>query len=69
MRFIAELVRVGVVDQTRLMADEAGFYVRMGPHYEYGFTADSCGQYVRGDIHTNTVEGYFSIFECGMKGV
>ena len=23
----------------------------------------------RGDIHTNTVEGYFSIFKRGMKGV
>jgi hypothetical protein len=24
---------------------------------------------VRGDVHTNTVEGYFSIFKRGMKGV
>ena len=23
----------------------------------------------RGDVHTNTVEGYFSIFKRGMKGV
>ena len=27
------------------------------------------GEYVRGDVHTNTVEGYFSIFKRGMKGV
>ena len=27
------------------------------------------GQYVRGDIHTNTIEGYFSIFKRGMNGV
>ena len=26
-------------------------------------------EYVRGDIHTNTVEGYYSIFKRGMKGV
>jgi thermostable 8-oxoguanine DNA glycosylase len=25
-------------------------------------------EWARGDIHTNTVEGYFSIFERGMKG-
>ncbi len=27
------------------------------------------GEYVRGEVHTNTVEGYFSIFKRGMKGV
>jgi hypothetical protein len=27
------------------------------------------GEYVRGRIHTNTVEGSFSIFKRGMKGV
>ena len=26
-------------------------------------------EYVRGDVHTNTIEGYFSIFKRGMKGV
>jgi len=26
-------------------------------------------EYVRGDVSTNTVEGYFSIFKRGMKGV
>ena len=25
--------------------------------------------YVRGDVHTNTIEGFFSIFKRGMKGV
>jgi hypothetical protein len=24
---------------------------------------------VRGEVHTNTVEGYFSIFKRGMKGI
>jgi hypothetical protein len=26
-------------------------------------------EYVRGDVHTNTVGGYFSVFKRGMKGV
>ena len=26
-------------------------------------------EYVRGDAHTNTIEGYFSIFKHGMIGV
>ncbi len=27
------------------------------------------GEYVRGDVHTNTVEGFFSVFKRGMVGV
>ena len=27
------------------------------------------GEYVRGIVHTNTIEGYYSIFKRGMKGV
>jgi len=29
----------------------------------------SAKEYVRGDVHTNTAEGYFSIFKRGMRGV
>jgi len=29
----------------------------------------SLGEYVRGDIHTNTIEGYFSILKRGINGV
>ena len=29
----------------------------------------SAKEYVRGDVHTNTVEGHFSIFKRGMVGV
>ena len=29
----------------------------------------SAGEYVRGDVHTNTIEGVFSIFKRGMKGI
>ena len=27
------------------------------------------GEYARGSIHTNTIEGFFSIFKRGMRGV
>ncbi len=29
----------------------------------------SIGEYVRGDVHTNTIEGYFSIMKRGITGV
>ena len=32
-------------------------------------TTHSAKEYVRGIVHTSTVEGYFSVFKRGMKGV
>ena len=29
----------------------------------------SIGEYVRGNVHTNTIEGYFSIMKRGITGV
>lgn len=29
----------------------------------------SAGEYVRGEIHTNTVEGFFSLLKRGINGV
>ena len=44
-----------------------------GSHADPGREHDSVkharGEWARGDIHTNTVEGYFSIFKRGMRGV
>ncbi len=35
----------------------------------HGFTRHGQGEYVVGDVHTNTVEGFYSVFKRGMKGV
>jgi transposase-like protein len=60
-------------EDSRVLTDEAGQY-RYLRHYfdQHYFTRHSAGEYVsRNDptIHTNTVEGFFSIFKRGMKGV
>ena len=34
-----------------------------------GTVKHTANEYVRGDVHTNTVEGFYSIFKRGMKGV
>jgi ISXO2-like transposase domain/Transposase zinc-ribbon domain len=45
-------------------------YIRPGRRFAKHETVQhSAGEYVRGDTHTNTVEGYFSIFKRGMKGI
>lgn len=34
-----------------------------------GYVNHQDAEYVRGEVHSNTVEGYYSIFKRGMKGV
>ncbi len=52
------------------MTDEAGQYAHLNNYFtEHDFTKHSMGEYVRGIVHTNTVEGFYSVFKRGMKGV
>jgi hypothetical protein len=54
--------------KSRLVTDEA-------PHYKHTGAAKhesvnhSKGEYVRGDVYTNTLEGFFSIFKRGIVGI
>ncbi len=56
--------------QSRLITDEARQYIALGKDFaEHHSVNHSIGEYVRGDIHSNTIENYFSIFKRGMKGI
>jgi transposase-like protein len=69
---VAPIIRKNIRKESRFMTDEAQQYRRIGKLYaEHGRVEHTVGEYVRAgtDIHTNTVEGYYSIFKRGMKGV
>ena len=53
------------------MTDEAGQYRGVvSKHFKsHGVVNHERGEYGRGPIHTNTVEGFYSIFKRGMKGI
>ena len=53
------------------MTDEGRHYVNAGKEFaEHGSVEHTANEYVRdGYIHSNTVEGYYSIFKRGMKGI
>ncbi|TAM34104.1 MAG: IS1595 family transposase [Burkholderiaceae bacterium] len=58
-----------VAKDANLMTDEALVYKRIGKEYaSHGSTQHSAGQYANGNTHSNTVEGYFSIFKRGLIG-
>lgn len=67
---VMPVVRENIARETRIMTDEAGQYVHFGCEFADHQVVRHCAkEYVRGEAHTNTVEGYFSIFKRGMKGV
>src|SRR5487761_1432010 len=54
---------------TALMTDDAGQWRIIGRDFKrHEVVNHSIGEYVRGDAHTNTVEGFFSILKRGIAG-
>jgi len=56
--------------EAKLVTDESAVYLpfsrAFASHESVSHRAD---EYVRGHVHTNTIEGYFSIFKRGMRGI
>jgi hypothetical protein len=53
--------------ESRLLTDGGNWYKGFAAEHE--FVDHSKGEYVRGDVHTNTLEGFFSVFKRGLVGV
>lgn len=64
------ILKEQVSQSAHLMTDDARQYLSIGPEFAKHDTVNhTAGEYVRGDAHTNTVEGFFSIFKRGIYGV
>jgi len=56
--------------KSRLHTDESNLYPKVGAEFATHETVNhGAKEYARGDITTNTVEGFFGVFKRGMKGV
>jgi transposase-like protein len=64
-------IRRSVNNRARIVTDDFSSYKGIGPEYEGGHhtVAHSTKEYVRGDIHTNTVESSFALVKRGLTGV
>lgn len=57
-------------DKSRLHTDESNLYPAVGAEFASHETVrHSRKEYVRGDVHTNSIEGFFGVFKRGMRGV
>lgn len=59
-----------IKQETSIMTDEARQYIGLEKHFQsHDHVCHSIGEYVRGNIYTNTIENYFSIMKRGLKGI
>ncbi|TAL77314.1 MAG: IS1595 family transposase [Beijerinckiaceae bacterium] len=70
------IIRANVAHETAMMTDQASWYKNLnkdGDFASHDSVDHSKDEYIRRDgdrmIGTNTVEGYYSIFKRGMKGI
>jgi transposase-like protein len=67
---LGPILRANIAKETAIMTDEAGQYTHLNKDFaSHEYVNHGAGEYGRGEVHTNTLEGYFSIFKRGMKGV
>ncbi|MES2029654.1 MAG: IS1595 family transposase [Pseudomonadota bacterium] len=66
---VTKIVTDNIHHETILYTDESRLYTGLAFDFDGHETVKhSIGEYVRGVVHTNTIEGVFSIFKRGMKG-
>jgi transposase-like protein len=62
-------IRRNVSREARIMTDSFKSYRGLAKEFaSHEYVSHSDGEYVRGDVHTNTAENYFSILKRGIDG-
>ncbi len=66
---LQSVVREKVEKGSKVMTDEFRSYNGLGVDYSHQKVEHGAGVYVKGDIHTNTIEGYWSLLKRGIFGI
>ncbi len=67
---IMPIVKANISKEASIATDEGSHYNLMAENFAAHATVNhSRDEWVRGEVYTNTVEGYFSLFKRGMRGV
>ena len=63
-------IREAVNDESKIITDEFRSYIGIGKYFKggHGVVNHGLGEYVRGDISTNTCESFFSLLKRGVHG-
>lgn len=70
IKTLLPILKANIAAEATVYTDEAMQYDNLRDHFAAHESVNhGVDEYVRGGVTTNTVEGYFSIFKRGMKGV
>ncbi len=67
-RGVARHLRANIHKDSRLVTDKAPYY-KFPPVASHASVDHSKGEYVRDDVHVNTLEGFFSVVKRGLVGI
>jgi len=62
-------IRANIKAGTTIHSDESRIYHRVKREYEHAFVNHSKLEYVRDNVHTNTIEGFWSHLKRGIDGI
>jgi transposase-like protein len=64
------ILQANIAKEARLMTDEANYYRKIDKIFPLHESVNHRNEeYARGDVTTNTVEGYYSIMKRGLRGI
>lgn len=66
-KLIEQAIKEHVVTGSNLYSDEAHAYVKVGKEYAHK-VINHAETYVQGNVHTNSIESYWSLLKRGIKG-
>jgi transposase-like protein len=66
---VKEIIRKNVSKDATIMTDQFPIYNGLSEEFAgHGIVDHSAGEYVNGDAHTNTLEGWFALLKRGVTG-
>lgn len=63
------IIRENVEKGNTMVSDQWKAYEGLGSRYDHHTVNHGREEYVRGNLHTNTIEGYFGLFKRGIYGI
>lgn len=68
-RNMVDFVKTHVPKDATIYSDEAPAYVQLKKTYKHNNVKHSLNIYVEGQVHTNTIENFWSILKRGIYGI
>jgi len=61
-------LKATVESGAKVMSDESRIYGRVKRDFRHAYVTHSKEEYVRGEIHTNTIEGFWGLMKTSLRG-